>query len=257
LRWSGALIGAGLLISCGGGSEQAASQPQASVSDASLAADNDGGAYERRRTAARAIKGCAVAGIVTDPDPAGLNVRAEPNAQSRVLGKLYSLIETDPLDPDSPPIEGDMAFGPGFSITAISGQWLRIADISPVTTGYDPAIRKQGKRRNYQGTGWVHRSKIAVDPGFYNNALARTYEGPGDWEVIDKDAGNLLTFTGGKQGYTAPLLACERNWLKIRYIRDGQSREGWFQMRPNYVPSLRCDSSDTDCPARQNPDIWN
>jgi hypothetical protein len=256
------LMFAMMLSSCGESGAQQVLQPQNTAerafedAQAAQAAQRDV-SNERQKTDARAIKGCAVLAFAVDPDPAGLNVREAPDGKSRIVGKLYSLIETDPMDPDSPPIEGDSAFGPGFSITAISGVWLKIADIDPVTTGWDPAIRKQGKRRNYQGTGWVHRSKITVDPGFHDNAYAQPYEGPGDWQIVDKNAGDLLTLTGGKQGYTAPLLACERNWLKIRYQRDGRDREGWFQMKPNYVPGMRCDPADSDCPARQNSDIWN
>jgi hypothetical protein len=210
----------------------------------------------------RRLKGCAIPAISVEQDLKGLNVRSGPGKDNPVLGVLQSLIETDPHTPDDPPLPEDRAFGPSFNITAISGSWVKIADIDPLIDGYDPKARKRVTKRNYQGSGWVHRSRIAVDPGFHDNAYDRPYFEAGNWRSIDRGAGELLTLTGGKQGYSAELLSCEQDWLQLRYqskLKDGQSRTaiGWFHMRPHYIGIKYCKTDDSDCELRQNPDLWD
>jgi hypothetical protein len=215
-----------------------------------------------KRAKRQSLKGCAVAAISTEQDMNGLNVRSGPSKDSPVIGVLQSLVETDPHSPVDPPLPEDKAFGPSFTITAIQGQWLKIADISPTTEGFDPTLRKRATKRNYQGSGWIHRSRVAVDPGFHDNAYDKPYFEPGKWTSIDDGAGELLTLTGGKQGYTAELLSCKLNWLQIRYqdkATDGQTRPatGWFHMSPNYIGRKSCATGDADCRIRQDMDIWD
>ncbi len=220
-------------------------------------------AQERAMATKRAsLKGCAVGAISVEQDFKGLNVRAGPSKGSLVVGVLHSLIETDPHAPNDPPQPSDRAFGPAFNIIAISGPWLRIADIDATTEGYDPVVGKHAIKRNYQGSGWVHRSRVGVDPGFHDDAYDRPYNAPGRWTKVNQGAGALLTLTGGKQGETAELLTCERNWLRIRYIVDvegGKTRSetGWFKMHPHFTGSAMCKVDDSDCQLRQSMDIWD
>jgi hypothetical protein len=217
---------------------------------------------ERQKVASRSkVKGCAIGAISVEQDLNGLNVRSAPSKDSPILGILQSLIETDPHTPDDPPLADDMAFGPSFTIIAIQGQWLKIADISPTTEGYDPVLRKRTSKRNYQGSGWVHRSRVAVDPGFHDDAYDQPYFERGNWTSIDDGAGALLTLTGGKQGYTAELLSCEQDWLQIRYQRKAEGSParlvtGWFQMTPNYIGPKACARDDADCLLRQDLENW-
>lgn len=190
-----------------------------------------------------------------------MNVRAGPRDAAPILGVLHSLIETDPHTPDGPPLPEDRAVGPSFNIVAISGKWLKIADIDATTYGYDPAVRKRGAKRNFQGSGWVHRSRVAIDPGFHDKAYDKPYFQPGDWKAIDDDAGALLTLTGEKQGISAELMSCEQNWLEVRYrakARNGQRRTvtGWLSMRPHYIGPKICKRNDADCILRQSPEFW-
>jgi hypothetical protein len=241
--------------------EAAAEANKTTNQDASDRSQSD--VYQAGKAAKRrSLNGCAIAALSVEQDLKGLNVRSAPSKDSPVVGILASLIETDPHSPDDPPLPGDMAFGPSFTITAIHGQWLKIADINPTTEGYDPTLRKRTTKRNYQGSGWVHRSRVAVDPGFHDNAYDKPYLEPGNWTSVDDDAGELLTLTGGKQGYTADLLSCDRDWLQMRYQKkapDGRARAvtGWLHMTPNYIGLKACAKGDADCLLRQDMDIWD
>lgn len=243
-------------------------QPTASeaAAEAAIAAADDRGqsaAHEARKATKRAsLKGCAVGAMSVEQDLSGLNVRSGPSENSPVVGILHSLIETDPHAPGDPPSPEDKAIGPSFTITAIDGLWLKIADIDPLVEGYDPDVQRSAQKRNFQGSGWVHRSRVAVDIDFYSNAYDKPYSEPGKWTVIDKNAGDLLALTGGKQGYTADILACERDWLRLRYTRLnslGQSRQmtGWFNLRPHFIGPHICKPDGLDCLLRQNLDIWD
>lgn len=83
---------------------------------------------------------CTLEGWAVDRDPRGLNVRAAPSAQARVLGTLPPLSVSE----DRPD------FGVPFRITASRDGWLRIEGARD-----DPARSGEPARPTYAGGGWI------------------------------------------------------------------------------------------------------
>jgi hypothetical protein len=85
---------------------------------------------------------CALAGWSADADPKGLNVRAAPSADSRVVGVLPP---PAPLEPGGP----DLAVS--FEITAGQGGWLRIRNAVDESAAARPV---------FAGEGWVSGRRV-------------------------------------------------------------------------------------------------
>lgn len=83
---------------------------------------------------------CTLEGWAVDRDPRGLNVRAAPSAQARVLGTLPPLSVSE----DRPD------FGVPFRITASRDGWLRIEGAKD-----DPSRSGGAARATYAGSGWI------------------------------------------------------------------------------------------------------
>lgn len=242
-------------------SQQNASE--AASAAASIAAIPASGAWRKPQ-----IAGCAISALSIEDDPAGLNVHAEPSPDSKVIGKLYSLVEAPP---DEEPLPSDPMTGPAFTIIAVKGDWVRIADIAPHTGGFDRQTRKYGERRNFQGLGWVHQSRIRVASDYWDKAFDRPYYQAAPWTVIDEDAGVNLYPWAGESGGEIRILACEKDWVKLRYPRiatrvscpdsvryftaaeraQKPPVEGWLKSEAHPASAAPCDAADPDCPARR------
>lgn len=88
---------------------------------------------------------CDLAGWSVDADPAGLNVRADPSTEARVIGTLPPYVERQ----DDAPLIAD------FSITGSSAGWLRIEGARDY-----PRDNSAPPRPTYAGSGWVAGSFV-------------------------------------------------------------------------------------------------
>lgn len=243
------------------------SEQTAAASAAALAGE---GAADWRKPG---IAGCAITAMSIESDPSGLNVHAGPSAQSKVLGKLVSLVEAPR---DEQPLPSDPMAGPNFTIVAVNGDWVRIADIAPVTEGFDKTTRKFREERNHQGLGWVHQDKVMVSTGYWDKAYDRPYHQAGPWRSVDDDAGvNLYPWADHGWG-KARILACDKDWVKLRYPRIATKVagpenvrkfspaerekfppiEGWLKSAAHTTSAAPCDPADPDCKARRAHD-WD
>jgi len=157
---------------------------------------------------------CAAAGRSTDQDPAGLNVRAGPSLQARVLGRLYSV-----LDPEALHHGSNERYGPVFAIREVRGGWARIADAAAESEGADGQVR-----RNYTGPGWVSANLVeptiismqSGDPG------TRGYAGP-DFSSAVIDPDGLTNIERMHRFRQHPrLVACRGSWVQLDYVRSGR-----------------------------------
>lgn len=142
-------------------------------------------------------KACALEGWAADRDPKGLNVRADPSAQARVLGILPPLsVDDDRAD-----------FGIPLRITASRGGWLRIDGAHD-----DPARSGRPARATYGGSGWVSgrfvRFKVQSAQGYRApDAASERVVDLGDDALTDMAA---LT----------RVLACSGAWALVEFVQE-------------------------------------
>lgn len=140
---------------------------------------------------------CTLEGWAVDRDPRGLNVRAGPSAQARVLGTLPPLsIGEDRAD-----------FGVPFRITASRGGWLRIEGAQD-----DPSRSGEPARPTYAGSGWVSgrlvRFKVQSGHGYRAPDAASE-------RIVDL-GDDALTDLAALHG----VLACSGAWALVEFVQE-------------------------------------
>jgi hypothetical protein len=187
---------------------------------------------DTKTSEANSKQACEISGNSIDQDRAGLNVRAEPNGKAAILGKLLPIGDPESHhDHDLPAskkknIPEQHYFGPGFTITAVSGDWLKIDRIEPVTEGIDPKTGDEWVRKNFQGTGWVHWSKVQPRLGggpTYAPAV-HAYKGPSfDSGKTLHNAGTNLYGIDHVWTDVPRILECQGTWARIEFTQYGES----------------------------------
>jgi hypothetical protein len=139
---------------------------------------------------------CDVMLNVDDPDPKGLNVRAEPNAKT---GKIVAVLK---------PI-GDWT---QVHVVGQRGNWVHIDHAEAIDDSAE-----NGMREVFKGDGWVYTNKLG---------LSELYVGDGTI-IRDKparDGAELLRIdTPDAEPKSTKVLGCEASFLKIEF--DG--KVGW------------------------------
>lgn len=148
---------------------------------------------------------CAFEAWVTDEDPNGLNVRAGPSANARIVGTLPPM----EMDPDF-----ERKIGAGIKVLESRNGWFRIGDPGwSRNIGPDPDGPK----------GWIHGRYIHFaiqtdkafaqpDPG--SPAVATAWR--------DKDGGHEI-------GYRHPR-ECRGEWVRLLVKgHDGREKLGWVR----------------------------
>jgi hypothetical protein len=179
---------------------------------------------------------CELYAHVVDRDPQGVNVRAAPSGQSKVVGVLKYKNANDEIAVD---------------ITAESHGWFRIKSFEHFDDTKSGALN-----------GWMHGSRLGTGLKIMDGPKAseRLLEEPSErsktlllfsWDpgVDGKGAGLWAELPGNKRekidyekikgAATPTLLGCANGYVKIRM---NQKFEGW-------VPAARlCGSPVTTCP---------
>jgi hypothetical protein len=158
---------------------------------------------------------CAAAGRSVDQDPAGLNVRAAPSLQARVLGRLYSVEDPEAHHGVWPP-----RYGPIFAIRAAQGGWVRIEGAAAESEGLDGEVL-----RNYTGAGWVSANMVeptiiyasSTDPGRQGYADPDTGA-----RILDPDGLTNIEIMSRTLRRPARIVGCSGPWLQLEYIRIGR-----------------------------------
>lgn len=124
-------------------------------------------------------RSCKIGAYIIDKDPKGLNVRSEPNSQSKIIDTL----PTNNL-------------GLIVDINAVQGDWVQLSK-----------AQSPGKLE-FQGNGWV-----------YTQLLGTSTRGYGTNGVSVYDSANTQAKAIGRipSQRNVKLLSCDRDWALVEY----------------------------------------
>jgi hypothetical protein len=169
---------------------------------------------------------CEMAGYSIDADPRGANIRAEPNAKAKVLGRLAPPQKASQRDDAFP---NDGVWRTAFQIIGFKDGWFLIEKAQHPFD--DPeTIRMVGRRstggvRTYTGRGWIAGSLVG---GQYSNRgglpAGALYSEPRA-DASRTPAKNALGAEVGADGGPKRVLACDGDWVKVE-SHDGVT--GWW-----------------------------
>lgn len=161
---------------------------------------------------------CAVSGWSNDPDRNGLNVRAEPSGNARILG-IVPPPRKMPKEQDafgSEPVKAE------FSIIGFRNGWFLIEKIQAPGVPYDVAYPRN-LPQPFKGRGWVAANKIGAAPAHTGLPAGRLYEAP------FVEARYQEVIVGGESlfGPDTPLAkvqACSGRW---GLVETKEGKRGW------------------------------
>lgn len=155
-------------------------------------------------TAARAEETCDFDAIVTDPDPAGTNVRAAPDAKAEVLFVM-------------PHAHGEDDLAPEVHVRALRRGWAQIDTVTVGGYGDEP------ERVVFAGTGWVSTRLI----GFaFGGEDARLHAAPADDAAVTLDMNG--EGTGPDSVTVTAIRGCRGRWVDVDVTTgDGRKGRGW------------------------------
>ncbi|KAF0121891.1 MAG: hypothetical protein FD152_3719 [Xanthobacteraceae bacterium] len=130
---------------------------------------------EARRAKRRLPAGtepCDIAGWSADPDPAGMNVRAAPNASARIVGKI-------PPPWKAPDRSGDTGetYRSEFRIAGYRDGWFLIRGISAPGVAYGERYPRN-LPQPYRGQGWISARLVGAALANGNLPPGRLYLAP-------------------------------------------------------------------------------
>lgn len=140
---------------------------------------------------------CSFGAFVNETDPAGLNVRAGPGTEHKVLGTLPPIRRSA----DDPPIQAMVE----VEVVAGAGGWFKIRAAQDNT-----ALIEGPPRPMYRGSGWVSGRKLTVK----SQALVGR-------ERPDAKAAAVLRgrddMSVGGLSDDSPLLGCSGRWALVEF----------------------------------------
>ena len=148
---------------------------------------------------------CSFSGWSSDPDPRGLNVRAEPSATARIVGTL------------PPPERGEdieVDFGATFDVVGSRDGWFLIQNARRWSQQGGPSTLPSGWISGRYLTFQLMTDKAFAAPDPSAPVVVTSFQ----------EDGGLSQFR-----YRHPT-ACRGEWVRLRVAgRDGREREGWVR----------------------------
>lgn len=173
---------------------------------------------------------CEFGAYSTDPDPKGLNVRAEPSAQARVLGTLPPPFKVPRSDADGPP-EG---WHTEFDVIGFKDGWFLIEGAKPPGKEYEREGRRIAWPKVYAGRGWVAGNKIGANFANGQTRMGGLFQAPhpdARWTRVTDQHGNEI----GADSKPDRILACSGLWALV----EKNGARGWWR--------TLCSSQVTNC----------
>ena len=221
------LLPALLLSACNDSTVSAPQANQAATANASSAA-----ASAQPPAGTAAASACNFSGWSSDPDPRGLNVRAEPSPTARILGTL-------PPPEDHP--DNETAFGTTFDVIGTRDGWFRIENArrwSDSASGPStlPSGWISGRYLHFQ----LQTDKAFAEPDPSSPVVLTS-------EMVD---GTLTQFN-----YRNPT-DCNGEWVRLTVVgRDGGERQGWVRGVCG-IQETTCDGVEGDLIDASEPRGW-
>jgi hypothetical protein len=176
---------------------------------------------------------CDLRAWSADPDPKGLNVRAEPDAKSKVLGTLPPPYKLHMGGSENTPPNG---WRTEFRIVGYRDGWFLVEGARPPGIQYEDETRyPKAAPKPYAGRGWVASSKVGAS---FANGYTRgggLFQAPhadAHWVPAKNHHGNPLDGDSGPKR----ILACSGLWALVE-SHDGV--RGWWRRL--------CSSQVTNC----------
>lgn len=170
-----------------------------------------------RRRLPAGTEPCDIAGWSLDTDPAGLNVRATPSAQGRVVGRV-------PPAWTSPGRDGDpgTSYRAEFKIAGYQNGWFLIRDIRAPGADYGETYPR-ARPQPYRGQGWV--SARLVGGALANGGLrpGRLMQAPDPQAAAREVSRNGEPISTGDE--VRRLLACSATWGLVEI----EGARGWWK----------------------------
>lgn len=162
----------------------------------------------------KGVEPCSMTAWSIDKDPAGLNVRAEPNARAKVLGivppprvvpKKYEALGPEPVRAE-------------FSVIGYRDGWFLIEKIEAPGVAYDVPY-PASLPKPFKGRGWVAGNRIGAAPAFTGLPYGRLYQAP------HVEARHEMR-AGGTDNPFARVLACSGSW---GHVEAEGGKRGWVR----------------------------
>lgn len=145
---------------------------------------------------------CEIGAFVQETDPAGLNVRAAPNAKAKILGKLLP-VHVDP--------EQGYRTRAEVEVVASDNGWFLIRNARD-----NADMTGQPERPMYKGEGWVSGSRLIVKSQANVGRAAPLASAPEVLRFRDGD-----TFDSSAMMDGGRLAACMGKWAQVEFS-DGR-----------------------------------
>ncbi|CAN5383301.1 SH3 domain-containing protein [soil metagenome] len=174
---------------------------------------------------------CDLHGWSDDKDPKGLNVRAAPDAKSKVLGTLpppYTFKTKSENFPDG-------GWLTEFSIIGYRDGWFLIEGAQPPGKDYEGDTYPRNHPKPYAGRGWVAASKVGAQYANGDTRMGGLYQAPhtdANWIPAKNQFGGEISADGGPK----KILACSGFWA---LVESHDKVRGWWRRL--------CSSQVTNC----------
>jgi hypothetical protein len=186
-----------------------------------------------RATLPAGTEPCDLRAWSADPDRNGLNVRAEPSAKARVLGKLPPPYRFKGGGSENTPPAGWLT---EFRIIGYRDGWFLIEGAQPPGKRYEDAARyPRNAPKPYAGRGWVASSKVGAtfaNGGTRGGGLFQAPHADAHWMAAKNQHGAPLDGDFGPKR----IFACSGLWALVE-SHDGV--RGWWR--------ALCASQVTNC----------
>lgn len=174
---------------------------------------------------------CDLHGWSDDKDPRGLNVRAAPDVQSKVLGTLPPPYKFKTRSENFP----DGGWLTEFNIIGYKDGWFLIEGAQPPGKDYEGDAYPRNYPKPYAGRGWVAASKVGAAFANGDTRMGGLYQAPhtdANWMPAKTQFGNEISADGGPK----KILACSGFWA---LVESHDKVRGWWRRL--------CSSQVTNC----------
>lgn len=166
---------------------------------------------------------CSLGAWSQDKDPKGLNVRAEPSTNARVLGTLPPPYRLKMGGSENTPRGGWLT---EFRIIGFKDGWFLIEGAKPPGLDYEDETRyPKNAPKPYAGRGWVAANKVGANYANGATRMGGLFQAPhfdAKWTQAQRKLGGTLDTDGGPKR----VLACSGHWGLVE-SEDGV--RGWWR----------------------------